>query len=200
MFDASTVYPLFWAVLVGYLLGSVPVAALVSRRRSIDIFSAGTRLPGAANVFRNVGHRHGLVVFGGDAAKGALAVMAAYRLGVQGELVLLPAMAALSGHWRSVFTRFRGGDGVSTLVGITVALLPFYSLPSLVAGGLVAGIARGTGHHAALWGGTAGYGFLLVRFPISPESTVMVVGVVVLSLMVLVHGVVGHRRRDMASA
>ena len=126
--------------------------------------------------------------------------MAAYRLGVQGDLVLLPAMAALAGHWRSVFTRFRGGDGVSTLVGITVALLPFYSLPSLVAGGLVAAIARGTGHHASLWGGTAGYGFLLLRFPIFPEGTVTVVGVVVLALMVLVHGLVGHRRRDMASA
>lgn len=194
-FSTTIMYALPLAVLTGYLLGSIPVAALVSRRRGVDIFAAGTGLAGAANVFRNVGHLHGAAVCLGDMAKGALAVMAAHRLGIEGELVLLPAMAALAGHWRSVFTRFRGGDGLSTLVGITVALLPIYSLLSMVTGGIVALIARGTGHHPTLWGGTAGYGFLLLRFPMSQEDIAMVSGVVLLALLVLAHGVIGHRRR-----
>ena len=48
------VYALLAACMVGYLLGSIPVAAWVSRSRGVDIFSAGTRLAGAANVAHNV--------------------------------------------------------------------------------------------------------------------------------------------------
>ena len=193
--SASTVYPLLLAVLTGYLLGSIPMAAWVSRLRGVDIFSTGTGLAGAANVSRSVGRWPGGVVLVGDAAKGMLTVVAAYRLGLEGGLVLLPAMAALAGHCRSVFTRFRGGDGLSTLVGITLVVLPMYSLLSLVTGGIVALIARGTGHHPTLWGGTAGYGFLLLRIPMSEENSALVLGVALMALMVLAHGVVGHRRR-----
>ena len=195
----STIVPLLAAVLIGYVLGSLPLAALVSRRRGVDIFSTGTRLAGAANVARNVGNWHGLAVFAGDAAKGMLAVMTAHRLGLEGGVVLLPAMAALAGHWRSVFTRFRGGDGMSALVGITIAMLPVYSILSLVTGGVVAMIARGTGRQPTLWGGIAAYSFLLLRTPISQENTVVVVGIVALASLVLLHGVVGHRRRRVIS-
>lgn len=171
------------------------MAALVTRRRHMDIFSTGTGLAGAANVFRSVGPMHGMVVFAGDAAKGMLTIAAAYRLGIEGELVLIPAMAALAGHWRSVFSHFRGGDGLSTLVGITVAVLSVYSLFPIVAGGIVATIARGTGHHGSLWGGTAGYSLLLLRSPMSGENIALVLGVVMLALMVLAHGVINNRRR-----
>ncbi len=183
------------AVLVGYVLGSIPVAALVSRRRGVDIFTAGTGLAGAANVFRNVGRFHGTFVFWGDATKGVFAVVAAHRLGLQGEIVLLPAMAALAGHWRSVFTRFRGGDGLSTLLGITIAMFPVWGILTIVTGGLVALIARGMGHHPTLWGGTAGYSFLLLRAPMSGENIVVIIGVVAMAIVVLTHGVIGHRRR-----
>ena len=175
------------------------MAALVSRRRGVDIFSTGTGLAGAANVARSVGRWSGVIVFMGDAAKGMLTIMAAYRLGLEGGMVLLPAVAALAGHWRSVFTRFRGGDGLSTLVGITVAVLPIYGLLTVLTGGVVALIARGTGHHASLWGGTAGYGFLLLRLPMSEQNTILVLGLVLLALMVLAHGMLRHYRQRTAS-
>ena len=78
------------AVLLGYLLGSIPVAYQVSRRRGVDIFARGTGLPGAANVYRAVGHKSGGLVFAGDLAKGALAIIVADRLGLEGVWVLLP--------------------------------------------------------------------------------------------------------------
>ena len=197
--STSVMYSLLLSVLVAYLLGSVPVAALVSRRRRVDIFFVGTRLAGAANVFRSVGPFYGIVVFLGDVAKGVLAIMVAYRLGVEGELILLVALATLIGHWRSVFTRFRGGDGLSTLGGITLAILPLYGVPALLMGGGVGGVARGPGHHPTLWGGTAGYGLLLLGTPFSPEHTAMVLGLVVLASMVLLRAVRGHRARRAAS-
>ena len=198
MIDTLIPSNLILAIIAGFLLGSIPLAMLLSRIQGVDIFSTGTGLAGAANVFRNVGPISGALVFVGDTAKGVLAVTLAYRLGLEGEVVLLPALATLLGHWRSVFSKFRGGDGLSTLVGITIAMVPVYGVLAGLTGGTVALIARATGHHASLWGGTAGYGFLLVRAPVASVGTSVVLGVVLLAILVLAHGFVGHRRRRTA--
>ena len=183
------------SVFIGYLLGSIPIAVLVSRLRGVDIFTTGSGLAGAANVFRNVGHFHGILVFSGDIAKGVLAMMISYQLGLEGPWILFPAVATLTGHWRSVFTGFRGGDGLSTLLGITLAIMPVYGIIGLVAGAIVAFIARLTGHHASLWGGGVAYGWLLVLgITASGENAALLLGVVLLALLVLTHGVVGHHR------
>ena len=62
---------LILSILLAYLLGSIPIATLVSRSRRVDIFSTGTGLPGAANVYKQVGRKSGLLVSAGDVAKGA---------------------------------------------------------------------------------------------------------------------------------
>lgn len=198
MFTDIPIYPLLLAIVFGYLLGSIPVAALVSWRRNVDIFSRGSRLAGAGNVFYEVGHLPGIIVFSGDFAKGLVAISVAYSLGVEGNLILLPAFAAVTGHWLPLFARFRGGDGLSPLMGITVAMLPTLGILAVVTGGFVAMIARGTGHHPTLWGGTAGYGFLLIRSPAAENST-LVIAVVLLAVIVLVRSVIGHRRRGAES-
>ena len=196
----GTTVPLILALtLIGYLLGSIPVAALMSRIRGVDIFSTGTRLAGAANVARNVGNWYGVAVFAGDTGKGILTIVVASTLGAEGSMVLIPAAAALAGHWRSVFTRFRGGDGLSTLIGITVTALPAYGIVVVVTGGIVALIAKRTGHSPTLWGGIAAYSFLLLRAPFSQNNVVIELGVVCLALMVLIHGLAGHRRRRLES-
>jgi acyl phosphate:glycerol-3-phosphate acyltransferase len=183
------------AILIGYLLGSVPVATLVSRRRGVDIFTTGTGLAGAANVYRTVGHFHGTVVLAGDAAKGVLTIFVAHRLGVEGTMSLLPGVAALMGHWRSLFNGFRGGDGLSTLLGITLASLPVLSLPVIGVGIVMAGFARLTNRHASIWGAGAGYGLLLAMAPFFPGQIPVIVGISLMALMVLAHAVVGYRRR-----
>jgi glycerol-3-phosphate acyltransferase PlsY len=198
MFTDIPVYPLLLAIVSGYLFGSIPVAALVSRRRNVDIFSRGSRLAGAGNVFYEVGHLPGIIVFSGDFAKGLVAISVAYSLGVEGYLLLLPACATIAGHWLPLFARFRGGDGLSSLMGITVALLPTLGILAVVTGGIVAIIAKGTGHHPTLWGGTAGYGFLLIRSS-AAENSALVIAVVLLALIVLVRSVIGHKRRGAES-
>ena len=193
--SASTLYPLILATFLGYLLGSIPLAALVSRRRGVDIFHTGTGLAGAANVVRSVGFWHGGAVFWGDVAKGILTVAVSDRLGVDGAAILLPGMAALVGHWRSMFTHFRGGDGLATLVGITMALLPPFTFWLAVLTAIVVmAIARASGHHPTLWGGAAGYSFLLFRATVFGDSPALVLFVVVLALTVLAHGVSSHLR------
>ena len=195
MFSASVFPELALSILAAYLIGSIPIAALVSRIRGVDIFSTGTGLAGAANVLRNVGYFEGLLVFTGDALKGMLPIFLALWLGISGEAILIPAFATLAGHWKPFLTKFRGGDGLSPLVGITIAVVPLFGLLAVVTGGAVAGIANLAGRHASVWGGIAGYGFLLVQTPFTPVDIVMVLGIVALALMVMTHGIIGHRRR-----
>ena len=112
------------AVLVGYLLGSIPFARTAARLRGVDIFSTGSHMAGTANVFWNIGRWTGTLVFVGDVAKGSAAVVIAGLLEVPAPLILLVAAAAIFGHWMSVFARFRGGDGMAPLMGVTLAMEP----------------------------------------------------------------------------
>ena len=125
MFDEYVLIPkVLSAVLVGYLLGSIPFARTAARLRGVDIFSTGSHMAGTANVFWNIGRWTGTLVFVGDVAKGSAAVVIAGLLEVPAPLILLVAAAAIFGHWMSVFARFRGGDGMAPLMGVTLALEP----------------------------------------------------------------------------
>ena len=188
---------LLLCILLGYLLGSIPVAALVSRRSRVNIFKTGTGLPGAANVFRNVGHKSGLLVSAGDVAKGALAVGVASRLGIEGSWVILAGAAAVGGHWRSIFTRFRGGDGMATMVGVTLLAIPVYGLIAVMTG-IFAGFWFRHRRLSTVWGGIICYS-LLVGFSLANRTDFHAsLGVVALALMVFAHTAIGHRRRRAA--
>jgi acyl-phosphate glycerol 3-phosphate acyltransferase len=191
----DTLLNLLIAVLIGYLLGTIPVAALVSRYRGVDIFSTGTGLAGAGNVFHNVGHKEGLAVFVGDFAKGGLAIIIAYRLGLVDHMALPAAAAVVLGHWHSPFTGFRGGDGLSSLSGVSLVLLPTTTLLSVAFATIVFIVARRTDYHPTLWSSAAGYGFLFWRATTSDASLAVALGIAALSLLVIGHAVLGHRRQ-----
>ena len=118
------------AVLVvgGYLLGSVPAAYLIARAAGANVYEVGTRNPGAANTFREVGRAAGAAVFGADVLKGALPVIAGRLLDAPLPAIAAGAAAALLGHWLPVFMRFRGGAGLATAIGSGVALVPLLAL------------------------------------------------------------------------
>jgi len=189
---------LILSILLSYLLGSIPTAMLVSRSRKIDIFSTGTGLPGAANVYREVGHKSGVLVSAGDVAKGALAIIVANRLGVDPNWLVLPAAAAVLGHWNSIFTRFRGGDGLATLLGATTVVIPFYGLIAVLTGVAVGTFFRKTSY-PTIRGGFVVYGFLLVRAAYTQETIILTLEITIIGLMVLAHAMIGHRRRKHVS-
>ena len=57
------------AVIVGYLLGSIPVSLLVARRYGVDLRTTGDGNPGAWNALEQLGGRRAAPAFLGDAAK-----------------------------------------------------------------------------------------------------------------------------------
>ena len=115
--------PTILALLVGYLLGSIPFGLIVTRVAGKgDIRAIGSGNIGATNVLRTGSKGLAVLTMLLDAAKGALAVWLAQRLWPAGELYA--AAGALIGHLYPVWLRFKGGKGAATLFGILVPLMP----------------------------------------------------------------------------
>jgi len=113
--------------LAAYLLGSISFAVVVSRAMKLpDPRSYGSKNPGATNVLRTGKKVAAALTLLGDAAKGWLAVFltdhffstevpASYKMAAV-------AVAVVVGHMYPVFHRFQGGKGVSTALGVLLAL------------------------------------------------------------------------------
>ena len=131
------------AILFAYLLGSISFSYLVCRRaRGIDIRDVGSRNPGAANTFRQVGPLAGLAVLLADMLKGAAAVIPPVLFDAPEWAVFLSAVAVLAGHNWPVFLGFRGGKGAATVLGISFAMLPMITAVATVPAAVVIVMSR----------------------------------------------------------
>ena len=192
--DLAAAPALFGSIAISYLLGALPLADRMSRRRGVDIFTSGTGLAGATNVRRSVGRVYALVVLIGDICKGALAVLVAGLFGIEGTLLLLPVAAAVVGHWRSVFSGFRGGDGLATFGGACLAMFPTIGLIS-VAVAMLFQLGAQRAPFSSLMGIVFGFATLVALSLAYDRDTVLVLGAGGLAALVLAHALVGHRRR-----
>lgn len=116
------------AVVIGYLLGSIPTAYIVTRiTTGKDIRQLGGGNVGGLNTYREVGRRPAFIVGIVDLGKGAAAVAIAYwLLGVSPPFVMLAALAAVIGHMWMVFLKFSGGKGMGATFGALAVLMPVY--------------------------------------------------------------------------
>ena len=121
-----------FAVIIAYLLGSIPSAYIAGRlRRGVDIREVGDGNMGAANAFRTLGARTGIAVFIVDVGKGAAAMLIAGLLAVPEPVLLLCGLAAVAGHNWPVLLGFRGGRGEATTIGTLLTLVPYGMLSLL---------------------------------------------------------------------
>ena len=127
--------------LVGYVLGSVPAGVLIARVFGLgDLRRVGSGNIGATNVLRTGNKAAAALTLALDAAKGAVAVALALWLTGSQAAAQAAGLAAFLGHVFPVFLGLRGGKGVATFLGVTLAL----SLP--------VGMAA-----CATWAAVAGY-------------------------------------------
>jgi acyl phosphate:glycerol-3-phosphate acyltransferase len=119
-------------ILIAYLLGSFPSAILIGKIfYKIDVREFGSGNAGATNTFRVLGKKAGLPVLFLDVLKGFLSVnlitfLDVIPFSIDGifELQLTFGIAAVIGHLFPVFTGFRGGKGIATLLGILIGIHP----------------------------------------------------------------------------
>jgi glycerol-3-phosphate acyltransferase PlsY len=124
------------AVLMGYLIGSIPFGLLISLvSTGTDIRQVGSGKTGTTNVLRASGRKAAALALVLDMAKGAVPVLLARLIfGSNYQIAqLLAALAAIAGHSWSVFLKFKGGRGVATFLG---GLLAMY-WPAAIFGGAI---------------------------------------------------------------
>jgi len=129
------------AVVISYLIGSIPVGYLLARLKGVDIRQHGSGNIGATNVWRTLGPLLGILVLALDAGKGAAAVLVGRSLGGAGT-ELLAALSALCGHSWPIFLSFRGGKMIATGAGVILAISPVVLLGALGVWLVTVGISR----------------------------------------------------------
>ncbi len=110
-------------LILGYLIGSLPFAVIVSKLFGLaDPRSFGSGNPGATNVLRTGNKAAAALTLLGDASKGWLAMWLAAKVGAGETAAALTGLAAFLGHLYPVFLRFKGGKGVATAIGVLIGL------------------------------------------------------------------------------
>lgn len=111
------------SILLGYLLGSSSMTYYLGRMRNMDVREHGTGNLGASNAAVTMGWGAAVIVAVHDIGKAILAVFLARWLfpGVAylGELA---GVACVLGHMYPFYLGFRGGKGLASLIGMTIAL------------------------------------------------------------------------------
>ena len=113
---------LAYALLGGYLLGSIPFGLLITRVAGApDVRTIGSGNIGATNVLRTGRKGLAALTLVCDALKGTLAVLLAGHFGGH-EAALAAGLGAFLGHLFPVWLKFKGGKGVATYIGLLIGL------------------------------------------------------------------------------
>ena len=138
---------LVWIILLiagAYLLGSVPTSYIAGRLlKGVDIRDYGSGTVSGSNVFHSVARWAVVPVGIFDVSKGLVPVAVAsfvlhspiWTQGVVG-------IAAIAGHNWSIFLRFSGGRGLSTMLGVVVIIAPWELAILIVVWVLILAILR----------------------------------------------------------
>lgn len=185
----TTAWPILASILIGYLLGAIPFGMLVPRLRGVDIMKMGTGNPGAANVYRKIGRRYGLLVGVADMAKAALAVLVARWLGLSPAVALVAGGAAVLGHWYSPFLRFRGGAGLGPAVGAAAGVMPIEAVIGVAVTLAMVAWRRNTG-----LGAMVGYAVAIPLGVLLDKSLSVLLGVLALGAVVSARSVLRDYR------
>lgn len=149
------------ALVLGYLLGSIPFGLLVTRLAgTTDIRRIGSGNIGATNVLRTGRKELAAVTLIGDVLKGSAAVLLAGAFWGK-DAALVAGLGAFLGHLFPLWLRFRGGKGVATYLGIALGLAPWpgavafavtwFAVAALSGYSSLAALCAGVATPAVLW-------------------------------------------------
>lgn len=137
--------------LISYFIGALPFGLWIGLYfKGVDIRTLGSKNIGATNVLRIFGPKLGVSAMVLDTLKGMIGIILARHLlpvYQQGEtatfwMLMLVGILAIIGHTFSIFLRFKGGKGVSTTLGVLLALCWPVALTTLAVWLLVLALTR----------------------------------------------------------
>ena len=124
------------SLILGYFVGCLNPAALVSKKKNVDLKSEGTKNLGATNTALVLGRKAGYFVLIFDMLKSIFSYKLARVLFPQLTIAgLIAGIGVILGHCFPVFLHFQGGKGLASFGGLVLAHDPL-----LFAGLLTLGI------------------------------------------------------------
>ena len=115
------------SVIIGYLMGNINFAVIITRLNKKNIKEMGSGNPGTMNMLRNMGAKWGALTLIGDAAKSAIPSLIGNAL--VGPIGMYAAgLASVVGHVYPVSMGFKGGKGVACAIGFFLVASPITAL------------------------------------------------------------------------
>ncbi len=132
-----SVWSMIACVAIGYLLGNIQTAIIVSRAYyHDDVRNHGSGNAGSTNMVRVYGYGPGAITFAGDFTKAFLGVLLGQL--VAGEIGgYIAGLFVVVGHCWPIFDGFRGGKGVASSYSIAIFTFPLGALGAILIGGLI---------------------------------------------------------------
>ena len=128
-------------LILSYLTGAFPSAVWYGRTfYNVDVREYGSGNAGATNTFRVLGKNAGIPVLFMDVFKGWLSVNYIFLINSSNvfspellfENQLAFGIAAVIGHLFPIYTGFRVGKGIATMLGLLIGLQPYAAFFSLI--------------------------------------------------------------------
>ncbi|HEY2002258.1 MAG TPA: glycerol-3-phosphate 1-O-acyltransferase PlsY [Acidobacteriaceae bacterium] len=177
---------------VAYLLGSIPFGLILVRVfRNEDIRQQGSGNIGATNVIRSGGKGLGAATFLLDAAKGYVAVLLAWHVGLHvhqtqfqtQNLAATAAVCALVGHVYPLWLGFKGGKGVATGFGVFLGITATAALVALASFIVIFALSRYVSLASIL--AAIAFPVAALLLPHEPLTPFMIAVVILLPLIVI---------------
>ena len=119
--DLYTNFEFLIILLFSYICGSIPFGLILSiKLKKGDPRNIGSKNIGATNVLRLGGWRLGLIILLMDILKAYIPLKIVLQ--INENLVGLAMISITLGHLFPIWLKFKGGKGISTLIGISTSI------------------------------------------------------------------------------
>lgn len=139
-----------FSLVIGYFIGCISPAKLISQRKNVNLKKTGTGNLGATNTALVLGKKAGYFVLFFDIFKSFFAYKLARALFPQLEVAgILAGIGVILGHAFPVFLQFQGGKGLASFGGLILAHDPV-QFAALLAIGIAVALIMDYGVYLAI--------------------------------------------------
>lgn len=123
------------SLIIGYLMGCISPAAIISKIKNVNLKETGTKNLGATNTTLVLGKRAGAMVLIVDVMKSILSAKLVKVLFPQTVCAgMIACIGCILGHCFPIFLGFQGGKGLAAFAGMVLEYNPWFALPIIVPG------------------------------------------------------------------
>jgi glycerol-3-phosphate acyltransferase PlsY len=116
---------LFLSIILGYLIGSIPIGYIFGKIKGIDVREVGFKRIGASNIYKTFGFIPGLLVFFSDFLKPICAILIINLIKDSILISGISGISAIIGHNWPIWLKFQGeGRGLASSLGFLYYFVP----------------------------------------------------------------------------